>query len=111
MNSIGKKKMNVSSISIKGKYGLKELKIIPKRRILLLDENYSPNDINVQRIEKKGYEIIEFPFHLRGKNDSTIINYAKQKEMGLVTKDKKCANIAKWKIKPVFLIRDFILKL
>nr|WP_147664641.1 DUF5615 family PIN-like protein [Candidatus Prometheoarchaeum syntrophicum]QEE17755.1 hypothetical protein DSAG12_03593 [Candidatus Prometheoarchaeum syntrophicum] len=103
--------MNINNQSINEDYVLSEIKNINKCRILLLDENCSPNDVNVQRIKKWGYEIIKFPNHLRGRNDSTVINYAKQKKMGLITKDKKCAKIAKWKIQPVFLIRDFILEL
>jgi len=102
--------MNVNNQSTLEDDALSILKSIPKRRILLLDENCSPNDLNVQRIKNWGYEILQLPLHLRGKNDSTIINYAKQKEMGLITKDIKCAAIAKRKIRLVFLIRDYILQ-
>ena len=71
--------------------------------VLLLDAMLSSKHLDYVF---NGYEVIDLPDHLRNAKDHEIVNYAKQKGMGLVTKDKECANRAAKCISPVYFIND-----
>ena len=40
------------------------------------------------------YKVFRFSEHLRGKEDHEVINYAFQKQYGLITHDKECVKKA-----------------
>jgi hypothetical protein len=74
------------------------------REIILLDENIHSKDISILEIKNMGFFVQKFPNHLKGQPDHVVINYAKQKEFGLATYDKKCSYTATICIAPVFLV-------
>ncbi len=61
-------------------------------------------DWYVNQLHCAGKKVKNLPEYMHGKSDSDMINYAKLKHYGLITKDRQCAEQARRYLSPVYLI-------
>jgi predicted nuclease of predicted toxin-antitoxin system len=72
---------------------------------LLLDENVSAQEAAVQQLAfVYQHRIKVLPTALLGQPDEAVLGYARDRKMGIITRDKRCARVAVQYLSPVYLL-------
>ncbi|MFX0100149.1 MAG: DUF5615 family PIN-like protein [Candidatus Hodarchaeota archaeon] len=83
---------------------LQHLKAKHFRKQVLLDENLSESDEAIKRLRSMKHVAVTLPEYMLGHPDHDVINFAKQKQLGLATCDRECAEKAVDILSPVYLV-------